>query len=251
MLVSDERLAYAGLIGSPSRRILGATAIYLAVNAPFELSVCGAPRRTLWLAVVPPSQPHEISSPERVIRKVLLEPESLADGEARELPADEPQGQSRAFCVISTAFDAWLGGCLPFDASNESFDAFFLGRELGRRPLDPRIARTVHRLQAHPFSRLSAAECARMANLSVPRFVHLFKEEMGTTLRAYCMWKRARAVLPSLTAPCNLTQLAMQAGYADSAHFSHSIRRVFGLSPRDIRMGSQRLALYRPPVPAS
>ena len=81
--------AYAGLIGSPSQRVLGATAIYLAVNSPFELSVCGAPRRTLWLAVVPPNQPHEISSPERVIRKILVEPESLADRSARDLPADD------------------------------------------------------------------------------------------------------------------------------------------------------------------
>jgi AraC-like DNA-binding protein len=76
--------------------------------------------------------------------------------------------------------------------------------------------------------------------------VHLFKEEIGMTVRAFCAWKRARCVLPSMTGPCNLTQLALEAGYPDSTHFSHSIRRIFGLRPRDILAGSRRLSLLCP-----
>lgn len=42
----------------------------------------------------------------------------------------------------------------------------------------------------------------------------------------------------------NLAQLALDAGYPDSTHFSRSIRLAYGLKPRDIFAGSRRLAVY-------
>lgn len=250
MLVSRERLAYAGLIGTPSQRVLGATAVYVAVDSPFEIVIAGGARQPAWLAVVPPNRPHEISSRDRTIRKLLLEPESLPNGSPLPLPRVLSTDQSPSYRAISAVFVAWLGGDAPANDSTEAFDQFFFGRSLDRRRIDPRIDRVVRQLQAEPFAHVSAADCARSVNLSVPRFVHLFNDELGMTLRALCMWKRARAVLPSLVTPRNLTQLAMEAGYADSAHFSHTIKRVFGLRPRDILAGSQRLALQCPGAPA-
>jgi AraC-like DNA-binding protein len=42
----------------------------------------------------------------------------------------------------------------------------------------------------------------------------------------------------------NLAYIALETGYADSTHFSHSIRHVYGLKPKDIFAGSRRLAVY-------
>ena len=98
-------------------------------------------------------------------------------------------------------------------------------------------------IRQNPCEQFFASECARLTGLSFSRFVHLFKEEIGMTFRSFCAWKRARSVLPSMTADCNLTELALQAGYPDSTHFSHSIRRIFGYRPRDILAGSRQLAL--------
>jgi methylphosphotriester-DNA--protein-cysteine methyltransferase len=98
-------------------------------------------------------------------------------------------------------------------------------------------------IRAQPCEQFFAAECARITGLSFSRFVHLFKEQIGMTFRAFCAWKRARAVLPYVTSTCNLTDLALQVGYPDSTHFSHSIRRIYGLRPRDIVAGSRRLLL--------
>ena len=39
--------------------------------------------------------------------------------------------------------------------------------------------------------------------------------------------------------------LAQDIGYPDSTHFSHSIRRFYGLKPRSIFIGSRDLAIYR------
>ena len=38
--------------------------------------------------------------------------------------------------------------------------------------------------------------------------------------------------------------VALDAGYPDASHFSHSIRDVFGLTPRSIVSGSRRLSLF-------
>jgi len=37
----------------------------------------------------------------------------------------------------------------------------------------------------------------------------------------------------------SLTDVALDLGYPDSSHFSHSIRASFGLQPRSIREGSR------------
>ena len=38
--------------------------------------------------------------------------------------------------------------------------------------------------------------------------------------------------------------IAQDIGYPDSTHFSHSIRRFYGLKPRAIFSGSRDLAIY-------
>ena len=37
--------------------------------------------------------------------------------------------------------------------------------------------------------------------------------------------------------------VALDIGYPDSTHFSHSIRQTFGLKPRDIFAGSRKLRI--------
>jgi AraC-like DNA-binding protein len=146
--------------------------------------------------------------------------------------------------LLEKAYDTWLAGRDFTGASAAQLDEFFFGAALPTRALDARIERVVARIRALPHEQFSAAECARLTGLSFSRFVHLFKQEIGMTFRAFCAWKRARAVLPSMTGPCNLTQLALEAGYPDSTHFSHSIRRIFGLRPRDILAGTRRLSVH-------
>ena len=46
-----------------------------------------------------------------------------------------------------------------------------------------------------------------------------------------------------VTQNANLATIALDAGYPDSTHFSHSIRNVFGLTPKSIFAGCRKLAL--------
>jgi transcriptional regulator GlxA family with amidase domain len=70
-------------------------------------------------------------------------------------------------------------------------------------------------------------------------------------LRTFRNWKRARSLLNYVTQDANLADIAQQTGYPDAAHFSHSIRRVFGLQPREMFAGSRRLSLHAKPCDSS
>ena len=102
-------------------------------------------------------------------------------------------------------------------------------------------AELVEQLQLAP--EVGAGDFAAQAGLSNSRFLHLFKQETGCSYRAYRAWKRARMLLSVINRPQNLARLAQDIGYPDSAHFSHSIRRYFGICPKDILRGCRRLQI--------
>ena len=92
-----------------------------------------------------------------------------------------------------------------------------------------------------PAQLTTAQDCAARVGLSFSRFLHLFKAEVGTPFRSLRTWKRARSLLHHVTRDTNLVHVALDTGYPDSTHFSHSIRQVYGLKPRDLFAGSRQL----------
>ena len=129
--------------------------------------------------------------------------------------------------------------------ANAEFDTMCFGDALPQRVLDPRVVRAIGRIGQFSGEPVTAAGCAAEAGLSPSRFLHLFKEETGISLRSFRAWKRARHLLHFANQDINLAHLAQDIGYPDSTHFSHSIRRFYGLKPRAIFSGSRDLAIYR------
>jgi len=106
------------------------------------------------------------------------------------------------------------------------------------------VARSIVQIGRFSGEPVTAASCAAEAGLSPSRFLHLFKEETGISFRSFRAWKRARHLLHFANQDINLAHLAQDIGYPDSTHFSHSIRRFYGLKPRAIFSGSRDLAIY-------
>lgn len=96
---------------------------------------------------------------------------------------------------------------------------------------DERIAQALtlidNRLDAPP----SQAEVAAAVGLSASRFGHLFKAQLGLPMRRYILWMRLRAALTHAMEGGDMTRSAHAAGFADSAHFTRTCRRMFGLPP--------------------
>ena len=103
---------------------------------------------------------------------------------------------------------------------------------------DPRIDAVINYLNQHFQQVISLEEISNFCNLSPSRFLHLFKEKTGLTYRRAQLWIRLMHALP-LLGEHNFTQIAHQAGFSDSAHFSRTFKENFGFSPRDLLKISQ------------
>lgn len=245
------RVAYHGLLGRPDGRVLGSHTLYACVASPLLLSLDGeagtanasvahAPvaAHTVW---VPPQVPHRIAGASELatVLCVMVEPESV-DPSALAWPAGAPPGDADAWLArvvqVCAALDAQPDGQALDDAT---LDTLLFGADLPARALDARIASVAARMALAPADVVDAADAARCCGLSVSRFLHLFKAELGVSWRAFRAWKRARSLLPCVRSGDNLTHIAQALGYPDASHFSHTIRQVTGFRPSEIMAGAR------------
>ena len=241
MLVTPTRIAYRGLFGTPGVRYFGAWTLYVAAQTPFRVSIDGGPTRSETFVAVPPYTSHLIASDDREMTEVLVEAEAVDGCRFHDQFLATPLQRQRVANAIEAGF------ARPASSPLEDFDLRFFGTRLPGRDLDPRIARAIERMKDDPAGRLTAEDCAAMTGLSFSRFTHLFSDQTQTTFRRFRAWKRARGLMPLIGNPLNLLDVALNAGYADSTHFSHSIRQFYGYTPRDIFAGSRRLSVISQP----
>jgi AraC-like DNA-binding protein len=246
MLITPERVFYAGLLGRPRERCPGALHIYVSIQGGLRLMTADGFEACGELFAVPPNVRHTITSDFRSAICLVIEPESVDVGTLEALAGrlSGPEGQSVAGC-IRAAYDRLRGLQHRDGISSSELDVMCFGQALPPRALDPRVVRSIAQIDTFSGGPVTAASCAAAAGLSASRFLHLFKEETGISFRAFRAWKRARHLLHFANQNINLAHLAQDIGYPDSTHFSHSIRRFYGLKPRAIFSGSRDLAIYR------
>jgi AraC-like DNA-binding protein len=246
MLILPERVFYAGLLGRPSERCPGAFHVYVALKGGLWLSTADGRETYDDLVAVAPNVRHTIASDYRSAICIVIEPESVRDGAFGEWER-RLSGEERAFFAhrIRAAYEQLRSRIWRADMTSAEFDRMCFGEALPRRVLDPRVVRSIAQMTRFSGEPVTAASCAAQAGLSASRFLHLFKEQTGISFRSFRAWKRARHLLHFANQDLNLAHLAQDIGYPDSTHFSHSIRRFYGLKPRAIFSGSRDLAIYR------
>jgi AraC family transcriptional regulator len=109
-------------------------------------------------------------------------------------------------------------------------------------------------IESNICSKLGIIELAALAQLSIGHFFRAFKVSFGVSPRAYVMHRRmlhAQVLMASSNAP--LSWIALECGMCDQAHFSHSFRRIIGVSPnvwrRQISTGAWTEASSNPQPP--
>lgn len=96
--------------------------------------------------------------------------------------------------------------------------------------LDPRIELAAKQIRDDPATVVSAADLAVAAGLSESRFLHLFRAELGTSLRRYRTWCRLLRAGAVLAAGHDLTTAAVESGFASPSHLADRFKTTFGLS---------------------
>lgn len=75
---------------------------------------------------------------------------------------------------------------------------------------------------------------AAEAVLSPSRFAHAFRDQTGMAVRPYLRWLRLARALQAAARSQSLTDAAHEAGFADAAHFTRTMRRHFGVTPGNV-----------------
>ncbi|TMU82053.1 helix-turn-helix domain-containing protein [Pseudomonas fluorescens] len=109
----------------------------------------------------------------------------------------------------------------------------FTLRQCPRRSLkDPRIARALAAVDASLGSKVAARSVADSANLSLSQLQRLLVDQVGLPVRRLVLWRRLRMAMAAILAGSPVTTAAHAAGFADSAHFSRSLKKLFGVTAR-------------------
>jgi len=100
-----------------------------------------------------------------------------------------------------------------------------------RRPKDPRITEVARALSAElPIDPLTS-ELAAQCDLSTSRFMALFKAQMGLPVSQYILWHRLLLAARMTQDRQSFTDISVESGFYDQAHFTRTVRRMLGISP--------------------
>jgi AraC family transcriptional regulator len=234
---------WIGLAGEPTR-CHAHHAVQVALPFPggrVQLQVPSGRWTSFTGALVTAHQPHAFEARGQLVAQIFIEPESqegrhLQRGYSNEgivaLPTEtleqqvaglaaayEKRASDAALVALARTVVASLSGATP---------------DVRRLP-DARIARALELVRKRRGDAIPLSAMAAAVHLSPDRFRHLFMKETGVGLRAYLLWQRLECSLTAYVDGQTLTEAAQTGGFADSAHFSRTFRRMFGIAPASVR----------------
>jgi AraC family transcriptional regulator, arabinose operon regulatory protein len=103
--------------------------------------------------------------------------------------------------------------------------------------VDPRVQRTIERMEADLSDRVTVADLAGAVELSVAQLTRLFRASTGHTPAAFLHTLRMRRALQLVrTTSMPVGEIMSRVGISDRSHFARTFRRTFGFSPRTLRV---------------
>ncbi len=223
-----DRALYAGDLPATGWHCHASPVLLIGLSGRFALHRAPGPVQTCHSALVDAGVEHLLDPRGEQVALMYLEPDSR---EARSLRS---QFEHRGSVILDVA--------VPVRARS-AMDAYLRHFDLGSllrlpcdpaAPPDPRVLRSLQALRTPGDQRLARDGLASGVQLSASRFNHLFRAEMGVSLRSYRVWSQVRLAMAGLAAGPRLTDAALHGGFSDSAHFSRMFRQTFGMTPSSV-----------------
>lgn len=178
-----------------------------------------------------PSLMHALGRRDEAVTLVYLEPDSGAGRRIRQLLRNGVAELTHAQQVACRAALAARPQA-PDEALADSLVPN--GLVVAGRCIDPRIDALLDGIDARLDDAISTARLAAAAGMSVSHFQHRFRAQTGMPVRPYLRWRRLLRAMHAVLSGASLTDAALQAGFADAAHFTRTMRRHFGITPRTL-----------------
>lgn len=97
--------------------------------------------------------------------------------------------------------------------------------------VDERIVKIAQKIRTELPDSIRMNEIGKDFSISEDRLIRLFKEHLGIPLRRYLQWVRLLSAVKLLKEGKNLTEVAHEVGFSDSAHFTRTFKEHFGFVP--------------------
>lgn len=192
-------------------------------------------------ALIPSGAEHTIDCHEKPVLVFLFDETTVTAAGIRETVILEKE----AVLPIAAEFSKMKNA----GADKASYDAFVentlrrLQLPIGKsRTTDERILSALSFISQNSSSGITCADAAACCYLSESRFSHLFREQTGITFAGYLILRRLDNAYGKIAEGCSITQAAVEAGFADSAHFAAVNKKLFGITASAVGSG---LKLYR------
>lgn len=143
-------------------------------------------------------------------------------------PAPEEEGSDRLILYCKVALR---------DRRGRIIGVAGIHREVEGRRATPksygRLVRAVEHLHTHYSQALSTLQLAGMVGISQSQFDRRFRKLLGASPRQYLLRVRVNAACRLLAETTrSITEIALETGFYDHAHFSRTFSRLMGVSPR-------------------
>lgn len=241
LFIWRERSLYFGPSVQLDAHAYATVALHVGIYRPFRVRIGSGAWQHCRCAIVPAGIRHELDFEGGVHGKLFIERDSsdflyfqrrfCCTGEAMVLFEDEELVEQLRWIYELDPAKAVIENCLD--------DLLRRDGELNLI-VDPRVQSAIDLICGEPDRNFSQEYLANMADLSPSRFLHLFKQHIDVPYRRFRTWKRLFLALNSLNAVDNMTIAALDAGFSDASHFSHSFRETFGINPAYVFRGINR-----------
>lgn len=104
---------------------------------------------------------------------------------------------------------------------------------------DARIEQVISKIISGEWLNYHVREIAEAVFLSESRLTHLFKEEVGISLKSYILIRRMEHAYKLVSSGEKVTQAAMEGCFASSAHLAYTCKTLTGVSITDVLMSSK------------
>jgi AraC-like DNA-binding protein len=216
---------------APGRHVVGTPshAVFIAADTPYRVSFPGAiGDRALTLkfddALAPGATAVAASqgllSAEAMLRRNLLGTALMrGDGDAFE-------HEEAALRLLDLALRALRAGNQTAPATERSATRMRRARALERVKQAVALA---------PADKWTIARLAQVAHLSPFHLCHVFRQMVGTSIYDYVLQERLAQALDAVLDGSDLTQVALDTGFASHSHFTARFRGFFGCTPAALR----------------
>jgi len=195
----------------------------VGIDGPLAVAMPDGATSEATSLLIPPRLTHQLTCLGRGLVSCYLEPTSVRAESCR-----SQMTQWRGAIGVTHAAERQLT-FTPTD-DDSACRWLDLAAPAAQRVIDPRIAAAAHRIRTDPATAVPSHELAIEAGLSESRFLHLFRAELGTSLRRYRIWVRLVHAGTAIAGGANLTEAAMKSGFASPSHLADRFKSTFGLS---------------------